>query len=87
MKMVLDYLSDCKEDIAFLRECEWPACMNDLVNVIIDFAASRPPTPQECLLCIRAGMLAELGENIQEFNKDSKKVRFLNKAFMTKMPA
>ena len=67
MKMVLDYLSDCGEDVAFLHECYWPACMNDLVNVIIDYALSRPPTPQECLLCIKAGMLADLGENIEVF--------------------
>lgn len=68
--MVQDYLADCKENVAFILKCEWPACMNELVNVIIDFAISKAPSPQDCLLCIRAGRLADLGDSLEIQYKD-----------------
>ena len=45
LKMVRDYLCDSKEELAYLMDCAWPACMNNLANIIVDFAKTRPPSP------------------------------------------
>ena len=65
LKMVRDYLADAKEEVAFLRDCAWPACMNDLANIIVELAMTNAPSPQDCIIAIRAGKFAELGTSIK----------------------
>ena len=45
LKMVRDYLMDAKDDVVFLRDCTWPACMNDIAKIIVELAITKAPSP------------------------------------------
>ena len=38
LTMLRDYLIDCGSQVEFLHDCLWPACMNEIVNVIVQLA-------------------------------------------------